>query len=406
MSKLKLISKSSELKKFDTSGVFFDTEKFLNSKNESVNKLNKEIFMNCLIGGRGIGKSFSTFKYCIERFIKFGEEFVLFRRSNSQLDGITLFGAIVEYFDYDFFYEKGDTGQLSKIYIKLDSDSEPIVMCYLCAITTAHNLKGQNFPNVKTIIFDEFIPNDSERIIAKEPIIFLESIESINRLRNDINVLCLSNATSLECQFFIYMQVPLIDLKPGNSLLVNEEFQICMLKSNDDFINKKLNTRFGQFIKDTEYYNYCVNNEFINSFLCLSIINTAPLLYNYFDKVIEQIYINGRFFAFALFNYTKEMQDSDELNKYHYIDVGKQYWYVFDNTNNLYPYNKKTYTNVLSWAQPENNVYFLDNNNFWNKYTNIINAYNNNRIIFQSDKCYYNISRLFGVNTASKLLFM
>lgn len=359
-----------------------------------------------LLVGRGIGKSFSALRYAIEEFINKREEFVLIRRSNAQLDPITLFSSIIEYFDYQFFFEKGDTGQLTKVYIQLDDDSEPIVMCYLCAISTSHNLKSQNFPRVKLIIFDEFIPNSSERIIRNEPQIFLEALESINRLQNDVNVLCLSNATSLECQFFIYMQVPLIDLQPGNNLLVNEEFQICMLKSNDDFINKKLNTRFGKLIKSTDYFDYAVNNEFINSFLCLSIINTAPLLYNYFDKVIEQIYINGKFFAFALFTYTQEMQDSDELNKYHYIDVGKQYWYVFDNTNNLYPYNRKTYCNVLSWAQPENNVYFLDNNKFWDKYTNIINAYNNNRIIFQSDKCYYNISRLFGVNTASKLLFM
>jgi hypothetical protein len=406
MSKLKLIPKNPVIKHFDDSGLFFNIRDFLNQQNLTINKPNKSIYLNCLIGGRGIGKSMSTLRYAIEEYISNKDQFVLIRRSNSQLDGITLFGAIVEYFPYDFYFEKGDTGQLSKIYIKFNDTDEPEIMCYLCAITTSHNLKGQNFPNVKTIIYDEFIPNESERTLNKEPQIFLEALESICRLRDDINVFCLSNATSLECQFFVYMQVPLIDLKPGNNILINPQFQICMLESNEEFINKKLNTRFGQLIKDTEYYNYCVGNEFIDCFFCTSIISIKPILDHLTHHPIESIYINGRTYAFCLFTFTQELKNNDKDNDYYACDIGKQYWYVFDNTDNKYEYKKKIYTNVLSWAKPEENIYFLDNNQFWNKYTNIIEAYNNNRIMFQSDRCYFNISRLFGVNTSSRLLFM
>lgn len=50
MSKLKLIPKSPELKKFDNSGVFFDVRKFFNETNTTTNKPNKDIFLNALIG--------------------------------------------------------------------------------------------------------------------------------------------------------------------------------------------------------------------------------------------------------------------------------------------------------------------------------------------------------------------
>ena len=65
---------------------------------------------------------------------------------------------------------------------------------YGITLSTAQQFKSSNFPNVKYIIFDEFILEDGQGHYLKNEVdIFLGLIESIARLR-DVKVILLGNS--------------------------------------------------------------------------------------------------------------------------------------------------------------------------------------------------------------------
>ena len=73
-------------------------------------------YLNFVIGGRGIGKTFALKKYLLKRFIDKGEQFIYLRRNKSELDRI----------DKDKFFTTELLKQVFTNFEVIDSDASKI----------------------------------------------------------------------------------------------------------------------------------------------------------------------------------------------------------------------------------------------------------------------------------------
>lgn len=216
--------------------------------------LSYNALINIIIGERGVGKSFSTKKHCINRFLKKGEEFVYLRRYKTELK------SSVPHF-FDDIKEKnifpGVKFEVKNNMFYIDGK----ISGYALPLSTANILKSTSFAKVKTIMFDEFIiDRGCYRYLLNEIETFLDIIETIARLR-DIKVFMLGNAISITNPYFTYFNLSLpynsdIALFKDNSILVN-------YIKNENYREVKKASRFGKLIEGTEYGKYAIDNEFL-----------------------------------------------------------------------------------------------------------------------------------------------
>lgn len=220
--------------------------------------LSQRTNFNFIIGNRGGGKTFGFKKICINRFKKKKQQFVWVRRYQTEIDTLSEFWAdISPFFPSDTLTREGD-----KLYINGE------LAGYLVALSTSMKLKSVAFPNVSTIIFDEFIIDKGRMAyLRNEAQLFLELYETIARLRDNVQAIFVGNAISITNPYFTYFKIkPLLDQRFTKKNGVTIEFYF-----NEEFIAQKVNTKFGQLIKDTDYGAYNMRNKFLrdsDSFIC------------------------------------------------------------------------------------------------------------------------------------------
>lgn len=227
---------------------FYNPNKLL-----SLNKL-----FNFIVGGRGIGKTYAFKKRGILKFLKTGEQFVFIRRFRDENDQarLSFFKDLIT--DPDFANISFDT-QKNYFYVnnKIAGFSYPL--------STSYHLKSVAFPDVTSIIFDEFIPLNM-RYLSNEPAKFLELTYTICRLR-DVKVFFLANAVTIANPYFQYFKIiPNI----GSEFTKFDDMVIQMCKNSTSFNNAVNASRFGKIISNTDYGEYSIQNNFFldsNSFI-------------------------------------------------------------------------------------------------------------------------------------------
>ena len=217
--------------------------------------LSYNAFINFLIGERGVGKTYSTTKFFVNQFKKKGYQFAYIRRYKTELKK-----AIPKFFDSmikddvfpdDNLYHKGDTFYCNHH-----------VIGYAMTLTTAQNLKGDNFPNVKYIMFDEFIiENGQHHYLQDEVVNFLGLIETIARTR-DINIFMLGNAVNIVNPYFLFFNITL----PYNNDIATFKDGLILVQymKNKEYRDFKKKTKFGKLVAGTSYEAYAIDNIFQN----------------------------------------------------------------------------------------------------------------------------------------------
>lgn len=213
-----------------------------------------------IIGERGVGKSFSAKKRVLERYLKTGEQFIYLRRYKTELDS-----ALVTFWndlqDNGFFEDHILKVKKSKMLTEFTCDHE--VCGYAVPLSTANILKSTAFPNVATIIFDEFILDGASgtyRYLKNEVTMLLDVIETVGRLR-DIKVLFLGNALSITNPYFAYFNLDL----PYNSEFKTFKDGLIVVNyiKNLAYRDAKKKTKFGKLIDGTAFGNYLIDNQML-----------------------------------------------------------------------------------------------------------------------------------------------
>lgn len=153
--------------------------------------------INIIIGGRGIGKTYSALSYIIEK----GKPFIYLRNTDVQLkECITAFGNPFKRWNRDHdrsIYFKTEKSH-ANIYDADGDSGQPIG--YGIALSTFENLRGVDLSDVEYVLFDEFIEKRSLSFRQFE--CFISFYETVNRNRELLGEkpLCcilLSNAQKL-----------------------------------------------------------------------------------------------------------------------------------------------------------------------------------------------------------------
>lgn len=269
-----------------------------------------------IIGERGVGKTYGAKKWCINKFIKKGEQFIYLRRYKTELresagDTDKFFKALYNEFPNHTFKITGN-----KIYC----DNK--VMGYTIALSTSNILKSTSFDGVTTIIYDEFIIDKGcYHYLQNEVEAMLETTETIARLRN-IRVLFLGNAISITNPYFTYFDLSL----PYNSDVKTFKDGLILVNyiKNEQYRKVKHESNFGQLIAGTNYSNYAIDNEFLRDskafikkkspnakhFFCLKYKN--KMFGFWLDHKTSVIYVSLDYDPSCPIKYTVTSDDHDE----------------------------------------------------------------------------------------------
>lgn len=215
----------------------------------------KLLSYNCLFnfveGERGNGKTYAFKKFCIDNFIKRNAQFIWIRRYSTELeDNSKFFDDIKDRYPNHTFKVTG---------YKYYCDDK--LMGQAIPLSKGITKKSTPYPNVETIIFDEFlITNKHYHYLSNEVEQLFDLYSTIARTR-DVRLFLLANSTSEINPYHLYFNININN---------NQRF----IKVADDIILERTDTvnyrqvvqktRFGKIISKTTYGKYAIDNEFAN----------------------------------------------------------------------------------------------------------------------------------------------
>lgn len=179
------------------------------------------------IGERSNGKTYSALQYALDRFFKTGEQFAYIRRFgedirkknlSSLFDGHVQNGVIERMSNSQFslvnyaqsrFYP-ANIGENEKI----ESSAQP--MGFAFDLNSTEHIKSLSFPNVTTIIFDEFLSRIG--YLTNEFVLFMNTLSTIIRDRKNVKIIMIGNTVNKYSPYFQEMGLSHIkDQKPGTT---------------------------------------------------------------------------------------------------------------------------------------------------------------------------------------------
>ena len=185
------------------------------------NILNKNAKINIVIGERSNGKTYAVLRHALEKYHRQGSKLAIVRRWQDDLKkkrGEAYFNSLVA----NGVVEEITNGEYSGIeyetnmwyFYKVDDDGKrirnPEPFAYAFALTSWEHDKGGSFPDVDTIMFDEFITRG--RYLPDEFVIFMNVISTIVRYRDNVEIFMLGNTVNkYGCPYFIEMGLNNID---------------------------------------------------------------------------------------------------------------------------------------------------------------------------------------------------
>lgn len=235
--------------------------------------LTHNCLFNFIVGNRGGGKSFGAKEWAIDNFLKSGEQFGYIRRYKDDLKipMEQFFEDIAyKYPDYEFktdskyFYARLKPSNPKDKWTKKD------ICGYGFVLSTAHNKKSIPYPNITTLIFDEFLLETGNQIyIPGEVGKLLNLYETVSRPGTDhprVVLFMLANAISITNPYFLFFNLKMPTRQDKNGKYIwkhpNKPILVEDVK-NEVFIDAKRNTEFGQVIEGTKYAEYSIENKFL-----------------------------------------------------------------------------------------------------------------------------------------------
>lgn len=182
----------------------------------SLNKiLEYDADYNIIFGERSNGKTYSVLELAIKNYCETGKQLAIIRRFREDFigkRGNELFTPLeannviakysngewshIYYYASRWFlcrYEENEAGNINRIV-----DDKPLA--YAFALGSWEHDKGTGYPDVNIIMFDEFITRGA--YLADEFVLFMNTLSTIIRLRDDVKIFMLANTVNKYCPYF------------------------------------------------------------------------------------------------------------------------------------------------------------------------------------------------------------
>jgi len=243
---------------------------------------------NFIVGARGLGKTYGWKKKVIAAAIKRGDQFIYLRRYKDELKASrnTFFADIYHEFPKWDFRINGEYAEMAPAKTRDEGKKrEWQVIGHFMPLSIAQGRKSVAYPLVTNIGYDEFIlEKGMTHYLPDEANAFNQLYSTVDRNREKTKVFFMANAVSITNPYFIEYEIK--DIKVGDLITKAPDkngipFVACHFADSKEFTAQVYETRFGQFIKDTEYGAFAVGNEFADNNENLLEFKTSAARYHY-----------------------------------------------------------------------------------------------------------------------------
>ena len=184
-----------------------------------------------IFGERSNGKTYGTLNYCLEQYFQDGSEFAYIRRWDEDLvgkKGESLFNAHVK----NGVIKKLSKGKWNHVVYKsrawyfanIDEDDHMTTdvrpFAYAFALTQSEHYKSNSYPNIRNIVFDEFLTRGV--YLPDEFVTFQNVLSTLIRLRDDVKIFMLGNTVNRFCPYFKEMGLTRIQAQKVGTIDVYE----------------------------------------------------------------------------------------------------------------------------------------------------------------------------------------
>lgn len=161
-----------------------------------------------------------------------------------------------------FYFNKGDLNR-GQCDLYLDAKRTKLFGRVQALNIPSERAKSNFIPNVSSILYDEFIPNDTHAYLPKEVQNFLDVYSTYYReFKGHLRCYFSGNPYTIFNPFFSYLNIPINEIKPG-AFLVGEDyildFPVISKELREYILSKNPLYKF-----DSEYTQYALNGIALN----------------------------------------------------------------------------------------------------------------------------------------------
>lgn len=167
---------------------------------------------NMVIGERSNGKTFAALEYGLTQYVQSGKQMAYVRRWKEDYRGKrgeNLFSGLIsankieeitagQWTQTRYYSGKWHLAKYDADLDKLVYDETPF--CYGFSISDQEHDKSSSFPNITTIVFDEFMTR--QYYLPNEFVLFTNVLSTIIRHRSDVKIFMLANTVNKYCPYF------------------------------------------------------------------------------------------------------------------------------------------------------------------------------------------------------------
>lgn len=328
-----------------------------------------------VIGKRSNGKTYSSLQYCIENRVKKGKECVYLRRWNDDIIGARGKKVFSDFMNDSEYISNLTDGEFSGLHYwnralylcnYLESGkpvySENDRVCYFMALNDVeHDKSTGGYPNVSTIIFDEFVARHG--YIVDEFITFNHVVSTIVRGKDDVKIIMLGNTLNKFCPYFKEMGLMHVDKMKQGSIDIytysNNKLKVLVEYTADDTGNMESdfyfafdNPRLDMITKgawELPVYPHCRV-----SFKNIDVVFRYYIVFS--DKTFECQVVSKENDVFTfIFEKTTEINGNERHIVYD-VDTVENIYY----NSSIYKYRNETERKIL-WFFTHDKVFYSDN---------------------------------------------
>lgn len=233
-------------------------------------KRNKYPF-NFFIGGRGIGKTYS----CLLGALRDRKPIIYFRTNDSTIQTV----AVEEFNPYKDINMNEGTDihmQANKGGYVIQNKEDDELIGYAFAVSTFYKMRGTKFPEVKVIVYDEFLEDSGNQRLKFASDKFFHAYETINRNRElseppqpPVQAIFIANSFSMDNDILrqLNLIVPIQQLREQEGrrkkVYTDDERGIYLeLMVNQKIADLKSKTALYKLTKGTTFHEMALANNF------------------------------------------------------------------------------------------------------------------------------------------------
>lgn len=218
---------------------------------------------NLINGERSLGKTYTCLMFVLDKCIHKGLEFMYITRTQDEKKRGALESAFKkvtanEFKEYSFVY---DTEEM-----KLEEMEEKRVLGYCTALTEAVKVKKKSYPNVKYMIFDEYMLEENQTSTYvngwKEPDLLLNIYHTVDREEDRVICFMLGNNTKFHNPYHLHPAFNIPPIKKGG-IWTSENVLFQYADGSANLHDLKANSKFLRMLEGTDYGKYAKDGTYI-----------------------------------------------------------------------------------------------------------------------------------------------